>query len=99
MVISNSPSNVPAAVQVSVGNTTEHSPAEAFVTVAVIVDKTVVLPTSRILSFTVSPVRLTTAHVSLFSGSNVWPLAAVLLSFKVNCSSGKVSPTTNLNVL
>jgi hypothetical protein len=66
--------------------------------VAVIVDNTVVLPTSLTLSFTEPPVKFTGAQVVLSSMSKVAPEAAVLLSFRLKVSSGSVSPTTNFIV-
>ncbi len=66
--------------------------------VAVIVASTVVVPSSLILSFTVPPVKSIAAQVVLSSGSKILPEAAVLLSFKLNVSSGSVSPTTNFIV-
>ena len=94
-----SPSKVPAVVHVPVGNVNAQVPLEALVIVAVIVERTVVDPTSRMRSFTVAPVKLIGAQVVSSSTSNVAPDAAVLLSFRVKVSSGRVSPTTNLMCL
>ena len=66
--------------------------------VVILARVSVVCPTSRILSFTEPPAKSIGAHVSEFSVSSVCPLAAVLLSFKVNSKDGSVSPTTNFIV-
>ena len=95
---SNSPSNVPATVQVPDGIAQAILPFEASDIVAVIVFVSVVFPTSRILNFTEPPVKSMASQVSEFSVSNVYPLAAVLLSFRVNSREGNVSPTTNFIV-
>jgi hypothetical protein len=93
-----SPSKVPAVVQVPEGNKSAQTPLVGSDNVAVIVESTVVLPTSRILSLTVPLDKSIGAQVVLSSTSNVLPAAAVLLSFKVKVNSGRVSPTTNFIV-
>ena len=97
-VNSSSPSKVPAVVQVPVGNTKAHTPPLALVIDAVMVFKTVVCPTSLILSFIEPPDKFIGAQVASFSTSKVCPAAAVLLSFNVKVNSGSVSPTTNFIV-
>ena len=83
-----SPSYVPAVVQVPDGKIKVQVPALGADIVAVIVASTVVVPSSLILSFTVPPVKSIAAQVVLSSGSRILPEAAVLLSFKLNVSSG-----------
>ncbi len=71
LVNSSSPSNVPAAVQVPDGNINVQVPEVGAEIVAVIVERTVDLPTSLILNFTVPLVKSIGAHVVLSSMSKV----------------------------
>ena len=71
VVYSTSPSNVPALVQVPVGNVQVQVPLLGFDNTIFIVDKTVVCPTSRILNLTLPPLTSTGAQVSEFSMSKV----------------------------
>ena len=77
VVYSNSPSNVPAVVQVPDGIAQVTLPFEASANVPVIVLIRVVCPTSLILSFTEPPDKSIAAQVSEFSVSSVLPAAAV----------------------